>query len=194
MMAIDIFVHKKEGKLLPCSKEDAEKIAGLPDGKPLKVNVTQTRNYQRHKRAMALLRLTFDYWEPDSLVTHVERNTVHKLADMLVSQGISYDAVTSVCSAFFDHLERVRGTTEAEKSFDAFREYVTIKSGFFNVIQTPTGLKKEAKSWAFANMDEQQFLGMYSALFNTCWQMALSRQFETMEDADKAAMEMVGFS
>lgn len=193
-MADDIFMHKHGGAMLPCSQEDADKLVDLPIGKPLKVTVKQTRNYQRHKRAMALLRLTFQYWEPDSLVTHVERNTVHKLADMLVRQGVSYDAVTSVCTAFFDHLESVRGTTEAEKSFDAFREYVTIRSGFFNVIQTPTGLRKEAKSWAFASMDEDKFMQMYQALFNTCWQMALSRNFESMEAADKAAMDMVSFS
>lgn len=189
-----IYLYRKGGELLPSSKDDADKIFKLPENQVLKSQIKMSRNYNRLKRAMALLRLSFQYWEPDSLISSIERNTVQKLADVLVSNGISYDAVVQVCTEYFNHLEKTRGTVEAEKSFESFREFITIKSGFFNIVKTPNGIKKEAKSWAFSNMTEETFIEMYKALFNTCWRIALNKHFKSEDDAENAAINLMNFS
>ena len=56
---------------------------------------------------------------------------------------------------------QARSTTLA-KDFESFREYVTVKAGFFQMVATPSGLRKVPKSISFAKMDEVDFANLLS--------------------------------
>ena len=49
-----------------------------------------------------------------------------------------------------------------EMPFNAYRKYVTMKAGFFDTYKTPRGVMIEAKSIAFASMDEDEFRDVYN--------------------------------
>ncbi len=49
---------------MPAQDSDRVLLKGIALGKPVKVKVTQVRNYEFHKKYFALLNLAFDYGEP----------------------------------------------------------------------------------------------------------------------------------
>jgi hypothetical protein len=50
--------------------------------------------------------------------------------------------------------------------FDAYREYITIKAGFFEMYVTPKGKFVRAKSIAFENMEEEMFADVYNKVLD----------------------------
>jgi hypothetical protein len=53
-----------------------------------------------------------------------------------------------------------------EMPFDAYREYITMKAGYFEHYSTPTKTFFRAKSIAFDNMDEETFQDVYSRVLD----------------------------
>ena len=50
--------------------------------------------------------------------------------------------------------------------FDVYRKYATIKSGFYNVYQTPKGAFVDAESIAFDAMTEDKFQEVYNRVLD----------------------------
>ncbi len=48
--------------LMPCHDNDRDKLKSIKLGKPVKVKLTQIRNYEFLRKYFALLNLAFDYW------------------------------------------------------------------------------------------------------------------------------------
>ena len=71
---------------------------------------------------------------------------------------------------------------------------VTIEAGHYHLVQTPEGIRKEAKSIAWANMDEDTFGQLYRDVFAACWRLVLSAHFETEADAQVAADQLGSFA
>lgn len=66
------------------------------------------------------------------------------------------------------------------KSFEAFREWVTIQAGFYTEHIYPDGSRgRRAKSIAFANMDETEFQQVYKSVLNVLWNWILFRKFSS---------------
>lgn len=61
---MDIFMIRIPQGLMPAHDNDRELLKKIPPGKPVKVKVTQVRNYAFHCKFFALLNLAYDYWEP----------------------------------------------------------------------------------------------------------------------------------
>lgn len=192
-MAERIIVRRQGNALVPVDKQGIEAVLRLPKDKELAADVVVPRNVRFHRKAFALLQLSFSYWEPKNFVTAVERNTVASLGKFLVSRGLDRDAVRALCEEFLRHLNSRRQTLEAEKSFEAFREFITVEAGYFDVVLTPAGPKKVAKSWRFASMDETAFSNFYRALFNACWRLVLSQHFDSEDEAESAAEQLLTF-
>jgi len=57
-------MHRIPQGLMPAHDNDRDKLKAIKVGKPVKVKVTQVRNYEFHKKFFALLNLAYDYWEP----------------------------------------------------------------------------------------------------------------------------------
>lgn len=174
----EIMLVKTGNSLRPAYDQDGEALRKLKAGVIYRAEVSAPRDQKKHRKFFALLNLAFSYWEPETMVSDVERQTVDKLADYLKRAGIDYEAVNSLTSDFMRQLELKRSTISLGRNFDMFREHVIVASGFFELVATPAGPKKIAKSMSFANMDETQFDGLYRAVLDVCWQICLSRCFD----------------
>lgn len=188
-----IIVRRHGHALVPVGPHDIEALQELPNGRELAANVVVPRNIKLHRKAFAMLNLTFDYWQPSNLVSSVEQQTVNRLSAFLVRSGLDGEAVKALCSEFMGHLERSRESLEGEKSREAFREFITIEAGYFDIVLTPGGPRKRAKSWRFGSMDDQTFSAMYSAIFAACWRLVLSQHFDSADEAEAAAEQLLQF-
>lgn len=78
-------------------------------------------------------------------------------------------------------------------SFEMFREYVTVKSGHYDMDLTPTGeIRARAKSINFAKMDDEEFSRLYSDVLDVILAEFLTNWSE--RDMDQAVNVMLGFA
>ncbi|EDA5801383.1 DUF1367 family protein, partial [Salmonella enterica subsp. enterica serovar Stanley] len=81
------------------------------------------------------------------------------------------------------------------KSFDAFREWVTVQAGFYTGHFYPDGSRgRRAKSIAFASMDETEFQQVYKAVLNVLWNWILFRKFSSLEEVENVAAHLLEFA
>jgi len=81
----------------------------------------------------------------------------------------------------------------AQCTFEQFREYVTVKAGFFEMGATPEGQPRaKAKSIKFGKMDEAEFESLYSAVLDVILQRFLDK-WKTA-DMERAVQAMLEFS
>lgn len=185
----DIYLIKQGRALLPVNDSDAEAIDKLKRGEVYKAAVTAPRNLKFHRKTFALLNLAFSYWQPQSLVSEVETRTVENLKSYMAAHGVTGEAIDALCTGFLAHLNKARQDHESAKDFESFREFVTVKAGFFRVVDTPAGRRKVAKSISFAQMDEVDFGEFYKQLLNVCWLICLNSVFENQEQLAAALLE-----
>ena len=67
---------------------------------------------------------------------------------------------------FFALLNIGHQNTSLELPFEAYRKYVIMKAGFYNVYNTGKGQFFEAQSIAFGAMDEDQFKEVYNRVLD----------------------------
>ena len=67
---------------------------------------------------------------------------------------------------FFALLNLAHSNTSLDMPFEAYREYVTMKAGFFEVYNTHKGQFFKAKSISFSNMSEDEFEEVYSRVLD----------------------------
>lgn len=84
---------------------------------------------------------------------------------------------------------------KAEKSFERFRNEVTVLAGWYTVTTNLRGVVKlEPKSISFAKMDETEFGALYKAVFNVVWKYVLSQVHGmTPELAENTISQLVNF-
>jgi len=195
-MAEISFVKTPNG-LIPASEADKEIFNKWKVGRVLSGNFKQVRNYEFHKRFFALMNLAFDYYEPTGgLLTKSEKSLAKLIFKTLESYGSNDGTMIAFGNEFMKNLTESRKSkiTDITKSFESFRKEIMIESGFYQVVNTPTGIKKEAASISFAAMDETKFQEVYKAVFGTLWRFVLSRHFESEGDAEKAVNQMMNFA
>lgn len=185
----EIFLVKQGKALIPENDSDAEAVKKLKNGQTYKADVVAPRNLKMHRKFFALLNLTFEYWEPETLVAEVERSTVQRFGQYLTNHGVSAEAVSALKSGFLHELEFNRQESGAEKDFDSFRAWVTVKAGFYHLIKSPSGIRKIPKSISFAQMDDADFNNFYRQVLNVCWQLCLHRVFTNQDELAKQLLE-----
>ena len=80
-----------------------------------------------------------------------------------------------------------------QKTMQAFREWITIKAGFYDVYSWPNGkIRIEAKSVAFGNMSEEDFKQLYSNTIDICLQDILHNY--TKDDLEQQVQLILGFT
>lgn len=78
-------------------------------------------------------------------------------------------------------------------SFEMFREYVTVKAGFYEADLTPQGhIRARAKSISFGKMDDEEFERLYSGVLDVILQEFLTNW--TTGDMDHAVNVMLGYA
>ena len=128
------------------------------------------------------------------MVSKIEKETCIHLAEFLAENGINSDACYHLTTAFLQRLEQRRARTEAEKSKQAFREWVTVEAGFSEVINTPAGPRRKAKSWSFGRMGEEEFQAMYQQVLNVVWELVLRHHFANPQEAENAAAQLMSYT
>ena len=190
-------VKTTEGTFIPATAYDAELLGGLKAGKPYKVEVKQMsdRSYRHHKLFFGgLLPLAYHYWTPTGgMVTQGERLMVERFAQRLEALHDSGGLFIEFAGEFVQMVAQKRGEKIGAvlQSMEAFRKWLTIEAGYFDVYETPTGIRKEAKSISFVNMEQEEFNAFYKNCFQVAWNMMLSGKFADEEAALQAAQEMM---
>lgn len=192
-------IRTPAGTLAAATAADAEILRGLQAGRAYRVKVTQLsgRSYRHHKLFFGgLLPLAYEYWQPTGgLVTQGERAMVEAFARRLEAMHESGGLFLEFAQEFVLGVARKRGEKVGAvlQSMEAFRKWLTIEAGYFDVYETPAGIRKEAKSISFAQMNQEEFDAFYRACFDVAWNMMLSAKFENQEAALRAAEEMMEF-
>ena len=190
-------VKTTEGTFIPATAYDAELLGGLKAGKPYKVEVKQMsdRSYRHHKLFFGgLLPLAYHYWTPTGgMVTQGERLMVERFAQRLEALHESGGLFLEFAEEFVQTVAQKRGEKIGAvlQSMEAFRKWLTMEAGYFDVYETPTGIRKEAKSISFASMGQEDFNAFYKNCFQVAWNMMLAGKFENEEDAQAAALQMM---
>lgn len=79
-----------------------------------------------------------------------------------------------------------------QKNFERFRKDVVIAAGFYDAVANLKGeVRAEAKSISFANMEEDEFEKVYSAVANVLLQKVLRNY--TRSDLDRVVEELMRF-
>jgi len=193
-MAKTLRLQRRGDMLVAVDAEGLDALRELPEGKALKAQVVVPRNEAFHRLVFSMLKMTFDMWEPDTLVTEVEKATVIRLTDYMISRGVSEEACCQLATEFLQALNAKRSTLDIDKSFEAFRAFITVKAGFYREVMTPAGPRREPVSWSFASMDEATFRELYRAVFGVCWSLVLEQHFESPEAAEAAAEQLLNYS
>ena len=193
-------IRTPAGTLAAATAADAEILRGLQAGRAYRVKVTQLsdRSYRHHKLFFGgLLPLAYEYWQPTGgLVGKAERETVQWVVRNMARQTGANEAVLQeAAEQFLQTLARLRAEKYGAvlQSMEAFRKWLTVEAGYFDVYETPAGIRKEAKSISFAQMDQEAFDAFYRACFDVAWNMMLSGKFDSEEAALRAAEEMMEF-
>lgn len=191
-------IRTPAGTLAAATAADAEILRGLKAGRAYRVKVTQLsgRSYRHHKLFFGgLLPLAYEYWQPTGgLVGKAERETVQWVVrNMARKTGANEAVLQEAAEQFLQTLARLRAEKYGAvlQSMEAFRKWLTVEAGYFDVYETPAGIRKEAKSISFAQMDQEAFNGFYRACFQVAWNMMLSVKFDSEEAALRAAEEMM---
>ena len=190
----DIALVKTERGLAPATEADQETIQSWKVGQVVHGKFARMRNAAFHRKFFALLDLAWSYWEPvGGLVPRQELRGIHGLAKFFEQASGKPGQLSDAVAAYIAQLEKDRAERfpVVDKSREAFREYVTIEAGHFHLVRTPEGVRKEAKSISWAQMDDTAFEPLYRDVFNACWRLVLSAHFES-EEAALSAADQIG--
>lgn len=88
--------------------------------------------------------------------------------------------------------ERCYNGKPIEKNFKSFREELTIRAGYYDVVWTLAGkMRTVPHSWSWSNADQTKFEEMYNAMFNVLLQEVLTNY--TKDDLEELVEELLKF-
>lgn len=80
------------------------------------------------------------------------------------------------------------------KNFDEFRRWIAVQAGYYDVVGYPDGcVRVRARSISFANMDEVEFDGLYSASIDVLMAHVLFGKFKSAAEVDNAVNQLMGY-
>ncbi|HDZ8013767.1 DUF1367 family protein [Citrobacter amalonaticus] len=192
-------IKQSTGILIPATPETSDFLQSKCKlGSVLVADFKLVRNPAFHRRFFALLNLGFEYWEPTGgAISANEQKLVNGYARFLASYGGNEGALLDAAEQYLEQIasRRITNGISLCKSFDAYRAWVTVEAGHFDAIQLPDGtLRKHPRSIAFASMDETEFQHLYKAALDVLWRWILSRTFNSREETENAAAQLMSFA
>ncbi len=191
-------IIQSQGILIPATPETSDFLQSKCKlGAVLEAEYKLVRNPTFHRKFFALLNLGFDYWEPTGgAISSNERRLITGYAKYLAAYGGSESALLDAAGQYLDRIaEKRSGSISICKSFDAYRAWVIVEAGHYDAIQLPDGtLKKHPRSISFASMDESEFQELYKASLDVLWRWILSRSFNSLQEAENAANQLLSFA
>lgn len=195
-MALEIKVAKTEtGALMPLTEYDEAVKGSLKTGKAYKVLITEqsSRSIQHHRLFFGgLLPFAFQYWQPTGgMVGANERETAQWVVRHMARQAGADEAVLrQYADKALDELavKRAEKFGQPETDIEQFRKWLIMEAGYFDVVENPHGIRKEAKSISFAKMGQEEFNAFYTACRAVVWNLLCKSKFKD-EAAFDAAVE-----
>lgn len=195
---VEAAVKTAGGTLVPATAADAAVLEGLKAG-VYRVRLTRMsgRSHRHHKLFFGgLLPLAFQYWQPSGgMLAAGEREAVLGFARRLEALHDSGGLFVGFAEEFLAAVaaKRAERLGSAGCDMEVFRRWLTVEAGFFEVFETPSGLRKEPVSISFAAMGQEEFDVFYRACFQVAWNLLLRGRFENEEAALRAAEELMEF-
>lgn len=197
-MATEItLVRCQDGSLRPATAHDQDQLAKWHIGQAVRVDATQVkpRSLQHHKLYWGgLIELAMDYWEPTGgMVSASELSTLKRFSDWLDRQSTNSGAVRRACRAFVKDLRhrRAQHVEAPEKSKQALHEWIKSEAGYYDLVQTPSGVRRQVRSINFNAMNQDDFADFYRAAFSVVWRFILSRTFASEAEAESAINQLI---
>lgn len=199
MAHLQLVKHTSSGILLPATPESKEFLQSIKTGEWIHADFKRVRNYQFHKRFFKLLQLGFEYWTPNGgLISPGEQELINGFVNFLCLQvGQQHSvALSEAAEQFLSDTANLRSRDAALlKSFEPFRDWVTIKAGYYTEHFYPDGSRNRcAKSISFAKMDEVEFQQLYKSVLNVLWNYILFRKFKTPAEAENVTAQLLEFA
>jgi len=189
---------KTAGNLLvPTTREARDFLQSKKIGSVFYADFKQARNPAFHRKFFSLLNLGFDYWQPTGgTISPADKALVNGYVKFLAYYAGGEDAFQAAADEYLaDFAEKRAGNISAEKSFEAFRAWVTIQAGFYTEFIMPDGTKRqEPKSISFAKMDDIEFGEFYKSVLDVLWNYILFRTFPDQQSAENAAAQLMGYT
>ncbi len=185
--------------LAPATAEASEYLLTLKNGAWLNCDIKQTRNWRFHKKFFSLLKFGYEYWTPaGGAVTPEESWIINEFINFISETAgrENSEALSGVVDIFLDGVANKRSRDIALlKSFDAFREWVTIQAGYYTEHYYPDGSRgRRAKSVSFAKMDDMEFHQLYKSVLNVLWNYILFRKFKNYQAAENAVSQLLEYA
>lgn len=193
----DLALVRSANGLVGATDADREIISKFKYGATIHGDFKKMRNAKFHGKFFALLALAWEYWEPvGGLIPRQEMRGILGLAKFFEAQSGKPGQLSNAVAAYIEGLEQSRAERFpiVEKSREAFREWITIEAGHFNLVMTPAGAERRAKSISWSKMDDVAFEALYKDVFATCWRLVLQSHFETEAEAMSAADQLGTFA
>jgi hypothetical protein len=194
---MDLALVRTANGLIGATEADRELIQKIKFGSTIHGDFKKMRNARLHGKFFAMLDLAWSYWEPTGgLVPRQELRGIEGLAKYFEELNGRPGQLTDAVQAYIRKLEADRAVRfpAVDKSREAFREFITIDAGHYDLVRTPDGVKKVAKSISWGKMDDLAFSALYKDVFNACWRLVLSSHFGTEDEALAAADQMGTFA
>lgn len=192
-----VLVRRDDGLFAPSTQYDWDLLGKLKGNHAYKFEVKQmsNRSYQHHKLFFGgLLPLAFEYWQaPAGMVTAGEQKAVMGFAERMEAMRDTGGLFIEFAGEYLADLARRRGEKlgAVVRDIEMFRKWLTVEAGYFDLYETPNGIRKEPKSISFANMEQEEFNAFYKNCFDVVWNMFLSHRFESEEEAQEAMEELL---
>lgn len=194
-MPIEIVMVPVKHAMVPATDHDAEQMKKLKGPAKFTAVNQSARSLQHHRLYWGgLMRLTFDYWEPDTgLLSPSEIATLDKFSRWLDAQSGQTGAISTACELFKGELIQSRASKieTPQKSIQELHEWVKVEAGHFEYVMAPSGMKKKPLSINFNAMSQEEFNDYYKRAFSVCWRFVLSRTFNTEQEAENVINELM---
>lgn len=193
----DLALVRTANGLVGATEADRELISKTKIGSTIHGDFKRMRNAALHGKFFALIDLAYQYWEPTGgLIPRQEMRGIVGLQKYFEELNDRPGQLNKAVQAYIDKLqaERAERFPAVEKSREAFREFITIEAGWYEITQTPDGIRKKVKSISWSRMDDVAFSALYKDVFNACWRTVLQSHFNNEADAMAAAEQLGTFA
>ena len=144
-----------------------------------------------------MLGMALDYWEPSGgLIPPQEMRGIKGLANYFEQSNGRPGQLSEAVAAYIAAIEADRADRFpiTHKDAEEFRRWALIEAGFFDLVQTPSGIVKKARSMKFSKMEGEEFGRLYASVFAVLWRVILSAHFENEGQAQAAADNFGNFA
>lgn len=194
-----VIIRRADSTFQGDTPTDNDILSGLKMNKGYKAKITQLSDRSlRHHRLFfgGLLPLAFQYWQPTGgLINQNERDIVNKVVSKIAyASGANHAVLKDFADKAVEEIAQNRASklsVPPARDIEHFRKWLIVEAGYFDIIETPNGIRKTAKSIAFHKMSQEEFNAFYKNCFDVAWNMFLKHHFKNEAEAEEEAQKLL---